>query len=140
MGAQTQEDKRSGQMNFFSGPAQPLAPSRMNDALPEVPELPGQELLKFEKELLGFYITSHPLIEHQSELERYSTASTREALTLAEGTEVTIGGMITRVKKVVTRNGRSAGMPMAILTLEDLEGSIDSTAFAEIFADISQRY
>jgi DNA polymerase-3 subunit alpha len=53
---------------------------------------------------------------------------------------VTIGGMINRVKKVITKNGRSAGMPMAIITLEDLEGQIDGTMFAETFAEISQKY
>src|SRR5581483_3492150 len=50
------------------------------------------------------------------------------------------GGMIARVKKVVTKNGRSAGMQMAIITLEDLEGSIDGTLFAETFAEVSQKY
>jgi DNA polymerase-3 subunit alpha len=105
-----------------------------------VDELPDAELLKFEKELLGFYITSHPLTEHQSALEHYSTASTKEATTCSEGTEVTIGGMISRVKKVITKNGRSAGMPMAIITLEDLEGQIDGTLFAETFAEVNQKF
>jgi DNA polymerase-3 subunit alpha len=85
--------------------------------LPDVDELPETELLKFEKELLGFYITSHPLTEHQSSLENFSTSSTKDALGLGEGVEVTIGGMISRVKKVLTKNGRSAGMPMAIITI-----------------------
>ena len=59
---------------------------------------------------------------------------------MREGTEVTIGGMISRVKKSVTKNGRSAGMPMAIITLEDLEGQIDGMLFAETLADIIKRY
>jgi len=97
----------------------------MGSALPDIDEIDNAELLKFEKELLGFYITSHPLTDQQSAVERYTTASTKEAMLLGEGTEVTIGGMISRVKKVVTRNGRSAGMQMAIITLEDLDGQID---------------
>jgi DNA polymerase-3 subunit alpha len=59
---------------------------------------------------------------------------------MSEGTEVTIGGMINRVKKVMTKNGRSAGMPMAIITLEDLEGQIDGTMFAETYAEVCQKY
>jgi DNA polymerase III alpha subunit len=59
---------------------------------------------------------------------------------MSEGTEVTIGGMIARVKKVVTKNGRSAGMPMGIITLEDLDGQIDGTMFAETFAEVTQKY
>jgi DNA polymerase III subunit alpha len=141
MGQQAQNDKRSGQMSIFGSPqSAPLATSRTTDSLPNIDELPSQELLKFEKELLGFYITSHPLTEHQATLERYSTATTREAMTMSEGVEVMIGGMITRLKKVITKNGRSAGMPMGIITMEDLEGQIDGTMFAETFAEITGRY
>ena len=139
MGTQMQNDRRSGQMSIF-GSANAASPKLSAPPLPDVDELPSQELLKFEKELLGFYITSHPLTEHQATMDRYATASTREALNLSEGTEVLIGGMISRVKKVITKNGRSAGMPMAIITLEDLEGQIDGTAFAETFAEIQGKY
>jgi DNA polymerase-3 subunit alpha len=141
MGQQSQQDKRAGQMNMFAVAAAPSpAGGRMGDVLPDMAELPDAELLKFEKELLGFYISSHPLTEHQFKLEEYSSASTKEAATLSEGTEITIGGMISRVKKTVTRNGRSAGMPMAILTVEDLEGQIDATIFADSLADIVKRH
>ena len=138
-GQRTQADKRNGQMSMF-GSAQSSAAALPHPGLPDVDELPETELLKFEKELLGFYITSHPLTEHQFAMEHYSTVTTKEALSLAEGMEVTIGGMISRVKKVLTKNGRSAGMPMAIITMEDLEGQIDGTMFADTFADVSGRY
>jgi DNA polymerase-3 subunit alpha len=144
MAQQAQQDKRAGQMNMFApsadAAAAPSIASTMGGALPDVDELPDADLLKFEKELLGFYITSHPLTEHQSALEHFSTASTREAMACSEGTEVTVGGMITRLKKVITKNGRSAGMPMAIITLEDLEGQIDGTMFAETYAEVVAKY
>ncbi len=140
-GQQIQNDKRSGQMAMFgTAPSAGNSPRATNIGLPDVDEFAPAELLKFEKELLGFYITSHPLNEHQSALERYTTESTREASNRSEGSEVMIGGMISRVKKIITRNGRSAGMPMAIITLEDLDGQIDATAFAETFAEIQQKY
>jgi DNA polymerase III subunit alpha len=143
MGQQAQNDRRSGQIALFGGDAAATAPSAaqaMGSALPDVDEIDNAELLKFEKELLGFYITSHPLTDHQAAIERYTTASTKEAMALSEGVEVTIGGMISRVKKVVTKNGRSAGMQMAIITLEDLDGQIDGTLFAETFAEVNQKY
>jgi DNA polymerase-3 subunit alpha len=144
MGQQTQNDKRSGQMSMFGQPqgdVASLASSRnTNVALPDVPELPSADLLKFEKELLGFYITSHPLTEHQSAVERYSTASTREAMNCNEGTEVLIGGMLSAVRSKVAKTGRSAGQRWAILELEDLEGKLEGMCFAEAFADISARY
>ena len=143
MGQQTQNDRRSGQMNMFGGgPAAttPTAGQTMGSALPDVDEFENADLLKFEKELLGFYITSHPLTDQQTAIERYTTASSKEAMAMSEGTEVMIGGMIARVKKVVTKNGRSAGMPMGIITLEDLDGQIDGTMFAETFAEITTKY
>ena len=139
-GQRQQADKRSGQMSMFGAAASTSVVGMPHPTLPDLEELPDTELLKFEKELLGFYITSHPLTEHQIALENYSTFSTKDAQALSEGTEVTIGGMINRVKKVLTKNGRSAGMPMAIITMEDLEGQIDGTLFAETFAEISAKY
>jgi DNA polymerase-3 subunit alpha len=141
MGQQTQSDLRSGQMSMFGGgPAIPSPGQTMGSALPDIEEVDNAELLKFEKELLGFYITSHPLTEQQMVIERYSTGSTRDVMSLGEGTEVVVGGMINRVKKVVTRNGRSAGMQMAIITMEDLDGQIDGTLFAETFAEVNAKY
>jgi DNA polymerase-3 subunit alpha len=140
MGQQTQQDRRSGQMSMFGAPAVAGDGKRMGaDVLPEVEEYKNAELLKFEKEVLGFYITSHPLTEHQSALEHFSTDSTRSAVNRSEGSEITIGGMISRVKKSVTKNGRSAGMTMAMITLEDLEGQIDGVVFAENFTEIQKR-
>jgi DNA polymerase-3 subunit alpha len=143
MGQQSQNDKRSGQLNMFGAAQAAAAPSMaqtMGDALPDVDEIASADLLKFEKELLGFYITSHPLAEHQAALERYSTASTKEAMATSEGTEVMIGGMLSAVRSKVAKSGRSAGQKWAILELEDLEGKIEGMCFAESYADISERY
>jgi len=138
MGQQSQNDKRSGQLNMFGQAVAKTAPPA--DVLPDVPEFASADLLKFEKELLGFYITSHPLTEHQSAIERYTTATTKEALNLSEGTEVTIGGMIASVKKKITKTGRSAGMPWAIIAIEDLEGQIEGMVFGDAYAEISRRF
>ena len=136
-GQRAQEDRRIGQINLFGGPQTSKAP--VGDSLPDLPEIDRAELLKYEKELLGFYITSHPLADQQAEIERYGTHSTRDALTAPEGVEVTLGGMIGRIKRTITKNGRSAGQPMAIITVEDLEGQIDCTLFAETLAEVVKR-
>jgi len=142
MGQQAQNDRRMGQMSMFGTPADnsTMAGSAAAGALPDMPELSGSELLKFERELLGFYLTSHPLTEHQPAIERYSSHSTREAMSCPPDAEVVIGGMINRVKSSITKNGRSAGQKMAWITLEDLEGSIDGVIWAETLADISEKY
>ncbi len=141
MGQQTQNDRRSGQLNMFGGEAAPASTmTAVAPPLPDIPELPGAELLKFEKDLLGFYITSHPLTEHQPAVERYSTANTREAMNLSEGAEVMIGGMFSAVRAKVAKSGRSAGKKWAILEIEDLEGKIEGMCYAETFEDVSARY
>ena len=140
MGQQSQNDKRMGQMSMF-GSAQASATSPLPaPSLPDIDEIASADLLKFEKELLGFYITSHPMTEHQVAIERYSTHSTKQAMSCAEGAEVIIGGMINRVKTSVTKQGRSAGQKMAWITLEDLDGTIDGVVWAETYTDIVQKY
>lgn len=136
-----QEDKRAGQMSMFGAPAATAAATAgPTPGLPDVPEFPPSELLRFEKELLGFYITSHPLTEHQAKVENFSTFTTREALAAAEGTEVMIGAMISAVKAKVAKSGRSMGQKWAIVEFEDFEGKIEGMCFAETFADISGRH
>ncbi|MGF1632637.1 MAG: DNA polymerase III subunit alpha [Phycisphaerae bacterium] len=138
VGQQHQEDARAGQMNFFSGPA--TTTPRPPEALPDVPEFERQDLLQFEKDLLGFYVTSHPLLEHEDSVLAYTTHSTKECNHLVEGQEVTIGCMITRVKRSMTKKGRSAGMHMAWCTFEDLEGQIEGVAFAETLEAIEKEF
>jgi DNA polymerase-3 subunit alpha len=144
IGQQVQNDKRSGQLSMFGAPAAESAASQVARAeppLPDVEEFLPAELLKFEKELLGFYITSHPLTEHQAAIDRYTTASTKECLTsIAEGTEVTIGCMLSAVRSKVAKSGRSAGQKWAILGMEDLDGTIEGMCFAEAYANITQKY
>jgi DNA polymerase-3 subunit alpha len=137
MGHQAQEDRRLGQMSMFG--SSESEPARLTGGLPNIEELPNAMLLKYEKDLLGFYITSHPMTEKQAEIDRYTTASTREIANLSEGSEVTMGALISQVRKRVTKNGRSAGQQMAIATLEDLDGQIDATIFAESLAEILKR-
>ncbi|MGA3067050.1 MAG: DNA polymerase III subunit alpha, partial [Tepidisphaeraceae bacterium] len=140
MGQQLQQDQRSGQLNIFGAAETPAANRAATDGLPDIPEIPSADLLKFEKDLLGFYVTSHPLAEHQAALTNYSTATTRDILKMPEGAEVTIGGIISRVKKTVAKKGRSEGKPMAIVTLEDLEGQVEATLFAETYAETLKKY
>ncbi|MGH7179492.1 MAG: OB-fold nucleic acid binding domain-containing protein, partial [Tepidisphaeraceae bacterium] len=139
MGQQTQQDIRAGQLSMF-GAATGETTRTSAAPLPDVPEFASGELLKFEKELLGFYVTSHPLTEHHALLERYATAATKQTLGMPENTEVTVGGMVTRVKRTVAKTGRSAGQPMAMITLEDLEGQIEGVLFADTYADVLKRF
>jgi len=61
-------------------------------------------------------------------------------MTLSEGTEVTVGGMISAVRNKIAKSGRSAGQRWAIVEIEDFEGKIEGMCFAEPFAAITQRF
>ncbi len=139
-GQRQQDDKRSGQIALFGGGDQTSTASSTAAVLPNVDEFEPAELLKMEKELLGFYITSHPLAQQQKWVDRYTTATTREAMNCSEGTEVTIGGMLASVKTKVAKTGRSAGQRWAILEVEDLDGKIEGMLFSEGFAAIGAKY
>ena len=136
-GQSIQRDKRDGQMSFFGA----AGPGAASEPLPE-PALPKDEwteaeMLAREKAVLGFYITSHPLNEHRDKLTTYSTASTADLERYPDGVEVTVGGMISKFRTRVTRNGRNAGSKLGIVTLEDFQGHIEAIVFPDLLEEQS---
>ncbi|MCJ7543989.1 MAG: DNA polymerase III subunit alpha [Phycisphaerae bacterium] len=128
-------DRRSGQMNFLelTGPAQ-APPVRF----PTVEAWSEAQLLAAEKETLGFYVSSHPLVRYGRELDSLSSPVGVNLARLGEFTgQVTVGCMIASVRTRITQNGRSAGRKMALLTLEDLSAKCDAVAFAETYEKCS---
>ncbi|MCC6490724.1 MAG: DNA polymerase III subunit alpha [Candidatus Hydrogenedentes bacterium] len=97
---------------------------------PDIPEWPENELLAFEKEMLGLYVSSHPLAKHARTLERFTSHSLDSFAELREGTEVVIGGLIGTVKHHTTARGNKR---MAFITLETLEGPCEVTVFPELY-------
>jgi DNA polymerase III subunit alpha len=126
-GASAQADVRSGQMNLFGGGADEAADSK---SLPDVPPWSEVQMLSYEKEVLGFYVTSNPLSNHAEEIRAYSSADTSR-LEHFRDKEVTVGGMISKVRNSITRNGRSAGAKMAVILLQDLQGTVEVVLFPE---------
>ncbi len=86
-----------------------------------------QERLKWEKELLGLYISAHPLEAHKKILERH-TISLKEVDETLVGRTVTIGGIISSLKKILTKKGN----PMVFMTVEDLTENIEVIVFPSI--------
>jgi DNA polymerase III subunit alpha len=105
-------------------PAQATAP-----ALPDIPEWSPAQRLAAEREILGFYVTGHPLSEYETIRKRYATAATDELANLRDKQAVNLCGIVTAVKEIATKNGDR----MAFVTLEDLRGSVEAIAFPDLY-------
>lgn len=102
------------------------------EQLPKVTELSSHELLSFEKELLGFYLTAHPLEKTIEKLsERESVTPLAQVTAERVGDRVQVVGLVLQVKKIITRKNNSE---MAFIRLEDLSGSIEVVIFPKIYA------
>jgi len=96
--------------------------------LDEVQNIPKKEMLLWEKELVGLYMSGHPLLEHKSKLEK-TTAKIQDITDNTVGKTMKFGGMINNIKKITTKNGD----PMAFAQLEDLSGKIELVIFPKTF-------
>jgi len=122
-----QRERASGQTSLFDMMGMEETVETMHQK-PDLAEWPEQELLQREKEVLGLYVTGHPLAAHANTLERFNTVSVAHLGELREGQEVVIGGLVAHVKTYITGRGK-----MAFLTLETLEGSCEVTVFSDLF-------
>ena len=144
-GQRAAADRASGQLNMFGQPvaaegdASPGAgeQAKQQVALPGTAPWPTAELLSYEKEVMGFFVSSHPLDEHLDAITRFGSASVADIHGLPAETKVVVGGMLTRVRHTLVKNGRSAGQKMAMLTLEGQTGKIDAVVFSDTFATCS---
>ncbi len=126
-----QKDRSSGQLSFFDKFEDQENFKKSYQDIPNIPEWPENQLLAYEKEMLGFYITNHPLARFEKLLKTYSTCATTELRSRADGDEVLLGGIITKVKFTTTRK---TSEKMAILSLEDLSGTVEVLVFPNAFA------
>jgi DNA polymerase-3 subunit alpha len=104
--------------------------------LPNVTPWTQPETLNHEKEVLGIHVSGHPLDEHDDQLEAWCSTNVGSIREVGDGREVVVGGVISTVRIMVIRNGRSAGQKMAVLTLQDRAGKIECV----IFSDAYQKY
>jgi DNA polymerase-3 subunit alpha len=112
-------DKQKGQSSLF-GALEEKAPP-MPESISNLPEWPQHELLAHEKELLGFYVTGHPLTPFAPILEKYTLTNTAKLAELPNRSLTRIGGLIAAVQNGVSKK---SGKPYSMVTLEDLEGSV----------------
>ena len=119
-------DRERGQSSLFDV-LEDRSP-QMPESVTSLPEWPEHELLAHEKELLGFYVTGHPLTPYAPILEKYTLATTAGLAQLPPRSLTRIGGLVAAVQNGVSKK---SGKPYAMVTLEDLEGSVQVLCFNE---------
>ena len=135
-----QEERKntmSGQMSLFDL-MEDTEKTAMQMVLPDIGEYPKEMKLGFEKEVLGIYVSGHPLDEYLAFLRRHTTANAADFVLdeetgvphLRDGQIVTIGGMVAEKKIKYTKTSQV----MAFVTLEDLTGSVEVIVFPKAYA------
>jgi DNA polymerase-3 subunit alpha len=120
-----------GQKNLFGSAAEPLPEPRIT--LEMVGESSMDERLGWEKELLGLYVSEHPLREYLAIIERI--ASPLSAVTAGkDGATIRIAGIISRIKKIVTKSGK----PMLFVMVEDLTHSVEVLVFPKLLEETAE--
>jgi DNA polymerase III subunit alpha len=130
-GLKCEADRAVGQVSLFGDGGGDEAGVQ---TLPDVPPLLEQEVLDLEKELLGLYLSNHPLVKHEERLEKCTSARLDELNQYAEGTELLVGGMVREVKPYTSRNGGK----MAFVTLESLSSGVEITVFPRVWEQVRE--
>jgi len=122
-------DRESGQTSLLDMVGSPETEHEDYGLTIDVAPMAGDEKLRLEKELLGLYLSDHPLRRITAELAKLSDTQAVEVTSALQDTEVRVAGLVREVRRVVTRKGQI----MAYATLEDLTGSVDVVLFPRVF-------
>jgi DNA polymerase-3 subunit alpha len=133
-GQKAQEDSRMGQGSIFDlgGAAADAGKGPSHHHPPIITEeFDQRELLRLEKETLGTFLSSHPLAEVRDALRARVDCSLSELEGKADGSIVTVGGIVTEAKRIRTKRGD----PMMFATLDDVEGQVEMLILGQAFND-----
>ncbi|RJR24211.1 DNA polymerase III subunit alpha [Candidatus Microgenomates bacterium] len=128
------KQRSQGQVGLFDSDDEGSSHAVPDDNFPGIDEFKKEELMQFEKELLGFYLTDHPLSAMFMALETSVGTKIKELLDSEEtlvGQKVSVGGVISAVRVVMTKKNNSE---MAFATIEDGTGRIEVVVFPKAFA------
>ncbi|HEX2838387.1 MAG TPA: DNA polymerase III subunit alpha [Phycisphaerales bacterium] len=135
-GSRLAQDRAMGQNALFGGSSavatatvRPAAATPLARATP----WPEAETLAREKEVLGFYVSSHPLDRWKFWSSVFATANTQSIKDQQQDARVVIAAMVQSARTLLVKNGKSAGQKMAILTMEDMNGACDCVMFTDCY-------
>ena len=131
-GQRVHKEKADPQMGLFD-----IGGVKQNINLPQMSgmdEWDEKQLLAFEKEAIGFYITGHPLTKFEDLLDKFTNANTISLKEKNDGEIVRIGGVVIKIKTIKTKKGEL----MAFVTLEDQHGTVEIIIFSSIYAAVQE--
>lgn len=126
-------EKENGQESLFIGMSVEQS-ANIEDAWPDVPEYLPEEKLQMERELLGLFVSSHPLKHVGVDIESMGDTVTTEIPEKPEETLVKVAGMLKNVRKIITKTQKF----MAVAVLEDLRGSIPVVCFPRDYEKLQE--
>ncbi len=121
-----QRDEASGQLGLFSADVLDEAAEL---ELPDIPEASKEEILAWEKEATGFYITGHPLEKYKGIIDNLVSIRLMKEGGVRDKQVVRIAGLFTEVKRITTKKGET----MCFATLEDFTDSLETIIFPRVF-------
>ncbi len=138
-GAAKLADLKAGQKGLFDDDSNEPAAADIQ-SLASVAEWPEKQRLVNEKEVLGFYLASHPLEEHRNVLAAHCSHTTGAIPTLPQRSDVTLGGMLSSIKFSNTKNPRpgTTNTRYAMFDLEDMDGTVRCIIWPEQFAQFGE--
>ncbi len=128
--AAVQRDRASGQVSLFGELAMPAPGSGKSSEAQKVEPWPQHEMLAYEKELLGYYVSGHPLDRYAGHFDSGKFSTIAQALQAEESGMFKLAGLLAGVERKFTKKD---GKPFGVLVLEDFTGSLEITAWEEAF-------
>ena len=134
IGSSRREMKETGQTSLFDmGEGESSDEASLNAiALPNLADWTEREKLDMEKELVGFFLSGHPLDRFRADIRSFSSATSSSVGELQDGKNVEMVGMLTNIKQFTDKKGD----PMAFVTLEDMEGNFEALVFASVYKEV----
>ncbi len=130
----TQKEKTAGQVSFFEM-GEEKGFKKDAPEIPVVKEWSTPEILANEKEVLGFYLSGHPLAHYQVEIKEFTSFSTKKLAMAVDEQEVRLVGLLNNVKLTNTRKNNER---MAIVRIEDMEGEVEGVIFPKAYQNLAE--
>ncbi len=134
LGVKFQKERVSGQFSFFNMGEDQGGFQREIESLPSIKEWPKNQILSFEKEMLGFYLSGHPLANYKVEIKEFSDYTSKDLKQATEGQEVKMIGILISIKLTTTRKTNER---MAIIKIQDLLGEVEAVIFPSTYLKVA---